>query len=173
MIDFELIQQMDIAEFKERLQVQLSETLPLYDVQVVDIKAPSATKALEQADYLLAITAPDDNHGISWQAWIDQLLAADEILDTHTTKSGKVKQINLRERLHSLEIVNSIPDNLPDSVIHKLKTTGDVVIRYVGSCRNDGNMLRPEQLARMLERQLPEGQTLLLGHVHRQRLIMA
>ena len=172
-IDFELIQQMDMVEFKQRLQVQLSDTLPIYDVQVVDIKAPSATKALEQADYLLAITAPDGNYSLDWQSWIDQILAAEEILDTHTTKSGKVKQINLRERLQSLEIVNSLPGNLPDSVIHKLKTTGDILIRYVGSCRNDGNMLRPEQLTRMLERQLPEGQTLLLGHVHRQQLIMA
>ncbi|ESA31987.1 radical sam domain protein [Leptolyngbya sp. Heron Island J] len=172
-IDFELIQQMDIAEFKQRLQVQLANTLPIYDVQAVDIKAPSATKALEQADYLLAITAPHGDCEIPWQFCIDQILAADEILDTHTTKSGKIKQINLRERLHSLELINPIPNHLPDSIIHKLKMTGDVVIRYVGSCRNDGNMLRPEQLMRMLERQLPEDQTLLLGHVHRQRLIMA
>lgn len=171
-VDFELTETMDIDEFKQRLQAQLSDTLPIYEVQAVNIKAQSATKALEQADYLLALTAP--SHDDPWQTWIDQILAMDELLDTHTTKSGKVKQINLRERLYSLEIVNTLPDSLPEDVIHKLTTSGDVVIRYVGSCRNDGNMLRPEQMLRMLERQQPDetAPSVLLGHVHRQRLIL-
>ncbi|MEM9980331.1 MAG: TIGR03936 family radical SAM-associated protein, partial [Cyanobacteria bacterium P01_D01_bin.2] len=104
-IDFELTEQVDIAAFQQRLQAQLSDTLPIYDVKVVDIKAPSATKALEQADYLLAITAPENSPANLWQQWIDRILAADKIMDIHKTKSGKVKQINLRERLHQLEIV--------------------------------------------------------------------
>ena len=181
-VDFELTQAIDISDFRQRLQMQLSDTLPIYDVQEVDIKAQAATKTLEQADYLLAITASaedltqDRSHknDLPWQAWIEQILATDTILDTHTTKSGKVKQINLRERLHLLELVDQLPADLPSSVSQKL-STGNVVIRYVGSCRNDGTMLRPEQMLRMLERQQIESKpifTLSLGHVHRQRLIL-
>ena len=172
-VDFELTEPMDVADFRQRLQAQLSDSLPIYDVQEVDIKAPSATKTLTQADYLLAITAQTPD--ISWQSLIDEILTAAEILDTHTTKSGKVKQINLRERLHQLEIVDSLPVDLPDGVQRKLSSVGDIVIRYVGSCQNDGNLLRPEQVLRMLERQqqdLTNG-PLSLTHVHRQRLILA
>ncbi|EKV02571.1 radical SAM-linked protein/radical SAM family uncharacterized protein [Leptolyngbya sp. PCC 7375] len=173
-VDFELTEQMDSTDFRQRLQVQLSDSLPIYDVQAVDIQAPSATKALNQADYLLAITTQQEGQALNWQALIDHILATDEIIDTHTTKSGKVKQINLRERLHTVEIVGTLPTHLPSSVIHKLTTTGDVVIRYVGSCRNDGNMLRPEQMLRMLERQQEDttASSLVLGHVHRQQLIL-
>ncbi|MEA5462248.1 TIGR03960 family B12-binding radical SAM protein [Leptothoe sp. PORK10 BA2] len=171
-IDFELTEQMDVADFRQRLKDQLSDTLPIYDVQTVDIKAPSATKALDQADYLLAITSDEDHDLELWQLWIDQILATDEIPDTHITKSGKVKQINLRERLHKLEIVTTLPSTLPPSVIRYLSTRGKTVVRYVGSCRNDGNMLRPEQLIHMLERQQEQAAPLHLGHVHRQRLIL-
>ncbi|MDV3350897.1 TIGR03960 family B12-binding radical SAM protein [Leptothoe sp. LEGE 181152] len=173
-VDFELTEQMDRTDFRQRLQVQLSDSLPIYDVKEVDIKAPSATKALNQADYLLAITTQQEGQALNWQALIDHILATDEIIDTHTTKSGKVKQINLRERLHTVELVGTLPSHLPSRVIHKLTTTGDVVIRYVGSCRNDGNMLRPEQMLRMLERQQEDttASSLVLGHVHRQQLIL-
>ncbi|MEM7793813.1 MAG: TIGR03960 family B12-binding radical SAM protein [Cyanobacteria bacterium P01_C01_bin.118] len=174
-IDFELTEQMALSEFRQRLQAQLSDTLPIYDVEEVDIKAPSATKALEQADYLLSLTTESqDLTAADWQQWIDQVLAADEIVDTHTTKSGKVKQINLRERLHHLEIVHQLPDNLPDDVTQRLSTRGQVVMRYVGTCRNDGNMLRPGQLLRMLERQQDnDTHSLQLGHIHRQQQILS
>ena len=171
-IDFELTEQMDVADFRQRLQQQLSDTLPIYEVEEVDIKAPSATKALEHADYLLAITAQEDHRPSLWQQWIDQILATDEISDTHTTKSGKVKQINLRERLNTLEIVPELPNSLPPSVLNRLSSGDATVVRYVGSCRNDGNMLRPEQLLRMLERQQKEANPLHLVHVHRQQLLL-
>ncbi|NEP54451.1 MAG: DUF2344 domain-containing protein, partial [Moorea sp. SIO3C2] len=168
-IDFELTETMDVAEFRERLQTQLADTLPIYDAEAVPLRAPSATKALEQADYLLAIGV--SGSGYDWQTWIDQVLDQTEILDTHTTKSGKVKQINLRERLQQLELVAHLPEHLPEGVCQKLQA-GDIILRYVGSCRNDGNMLRPEHVMRMLE-QLQETPTLSLIHIHRQQLILA
>lgn len=171
-IDFELTEQMDTESFRQRLQEQLSDTLPIYGVTAVDIKAPSATKALAQADYLLAIAGASDSPRQRWQQWIDQILATDAILDTHTTKSSKVKQINLRERLHTLEVVTDLPEHLPASVTHKLATTGDIIVRYIGSCRNDGTMLRPEQVLKMLERQHEHTAELTLGHIHRQQLIL-
>ena len=176
-VDFELTQTMDSADFQQRLQEQLPDTLPLYTVETVSVKAPSATKVLEQADYLLAVS--DRNHDpIDWQQLIDRVTGAEEILATHTTKSGKTKQVNLRERLHHLELVTSLPP-LPESISQKLQAAGDVVLRYVGSCRNDGTMLRPEQMVSMLEQKHqelaqtdPGAQSLELGHIHRQRLIL-
>ncbi|MEM9806063.1 MAG: TIGR03960 family B12-binding radical SAM protein [Cyanobacteria bacterium P01_D01_bin.56] len=174
MVDFELTEMLEAESFRQRLQAQLSDTLPIYNVQTVDLKAPSGTRALAQADYLLALSQSEVSSEPVWQQWIDQILELEEVLDTHTTKSGKVKQVNLRERLQLLEIVTELPDHLPSSVRQKLRNSGDTIIRYVGSCRNDGNMLRPEQLLRMLERQQGDTpQPLTLGHIHRQRLILA
>ena len=45
-----------------------------------------------------------------------------------------------------------------------------VVLRYVGSCRNDGTQLRPQQVIFMLEQ--VEGVEFQLKSVHRQRLIL-
>ncbi|MEO0868498.1 MAG: TIGR03936 family radical SAM-associated protein, partial [Cyanobacteria bacterium J06642_11] len=171
-VDFELTQTLDVDDFRAQLQAQLADTLPIYDVQAVDLKAPSATKALEQADYLLSFSTANSVSLDAWQRWIDAILGAEEILATHTTKSGKVKQINLRERLQQLALVTHLPESLPQTVAQKLTDAGDVVICYVGSCRNDGNMLRPEQVLHMFELQQNEEQVLNLGHVHRQRLIL-
>ncbi|MBT9313289.1 TIGR03960 family B12-binding radical SAM protein [Leptothoe kymatousa] len=173
-VDFELTETTDADSFRQLLQAQLTDSLPIYDVQIVDLKAPSATRALAAADYLLAFGTSDGLATSAWQQWVDKILSQAEILATHTTKSGKVKQINLRERLHQLEMVTELPAHLPSSVKQKLIASGDVVVRYVGSCRNDGNMLRPEQVLRMFEMQQPgDGDhTIALGHVHRQTLML-
>jgi uncharacterized protein (DUF2344 family) len=55
-----------------------------------------------------------------------------------TKKSNKKKQVNLKDRLFELEV--------------KSLQTDTVVLRYVGSCRNDGTLLRPEHLVYMLEK---------------------
>lgn len=55
---------------------------------------------------------------------------------TQTTKSGKVQEVNLRDRLFELELLNQLPM--------------EAEFRYIGSCRNDGTMLRPEQMVYML-----------------------
>ena len=44
-------------------------------------------------------------------------------------------------------------------------------LRYVGSCRNDGTQLRPEQIVFMLE-QVAKLEFHLL-HVHRSKLLLA
>ena len=47
----------------------------------------------------------------------------------------------------------------------------DVELRYVGSCANDGTLLRPEQIVFMLEQ--ISGMELELINVVRSRLILA
>ena len=97
-------------------------------------------------------------------------------MQTKTTKSGKVKQVNLRSHLYDLEIVAPLSlstvgkASIAESVQHKLAATGQVAIRYVGSCRNDGTLLRPKEIVTMLES--VSGQSLVLGHIHRVQLIL-
>jgi uncharacterized protein (DUF2344 family) len=47
----------------------------------------------------------------------------------------------------------------------------DLELRYVGSCANDGTLLRPEQMVFMLEQ--VSGVELQLGTIERTRLILA
>jgi uncharacterized protein (DUF2344 family) len=94
-----------------------------------------------------------------WQDWVEQIKSSDAIWWEQTTKSGKKKQVNLRERLFELEVRESqSTENL------------SVVLRYVGSCRNDGTLLRPEHLVYMLE-QVAQQEFQLL-HSDRQQLIL-
>uniref|UniRef100_UPI00286D94EF hypothetical protein n=1 Tax=Chamaesiphon sp. VAR_48_metabat_403 TaxID=2964700 RepID=UPI00286D94EF len=74
------------------------------------------------------------------------------------SKSGKNTQINLRDRLYELELL-------------KVADEKDVELRYVGSCANDGTLLRPEQMVFMLEQ--VSGVELQLLKVVRSRLILS
>ena len=180
-VDFELTEVMDGAEFQARLAAQLPANIPIYRVDAVDLASPSATKRLEQAEYLIQIgvgdgeteaIAPSPNQ---WQAWVEAIQASPEFLVEHTTKSGKTKQVNLRDRLDSLEYIAST-DGMPEFAILRQRlekrpqTSPVAAFRYVGSCRNDGTLLRPEQVVYMLE-QVTQ-QDLQLLHAHRSKLLL-
>ncbi|WP_366524959.1 TIGR03960 family B12-binding radical SAM protein [Acaryochloris sp. IP29b_bin.137] len=132
-IDFELTQTVDEKAFEQTLSTYLPDDIPLYKVETIDLKAPSATQSVFQAEYLLtlALTDPEPAEAEQWQAWIEQILSAKEILFEQTTKSGKQKIVNLRDRLFSLTLTESKPS---------------IQIDYIGSCKNDGTILRPEHL---------------------------
>lgn len=164
-VDFELTAVMEPATFQAQLAKELPPEIPIYRVEQVDRDAPAATQVLEQAEYVITVDNADLNTSepssqLDWQKWVEEVLARQEIWTEHTTKSGKVQQVNLRDRLFSLTLNAEQPD-APTAVS----------LRYVGSCRNDGTLLRPEQVIFMLE-QVAQ-QEFQLIQVHRTRLILA
>lgn len=168
-IDFELTEAIEVTEFRNRLAAQLPPNLPIYQAETVAIQAPAATQSLTQAEYVITIgvvtpTEEQPNHLVNfkpepsqqdWQDWVDALLTSESIWVEHTTKSGKVQSINLRDRLFALKLESVVPQ---------------VTLRYIGSCRNDGTLLRPEQVVQMLEQ--VSGQAWQLLKTHRERLIL-
>ena len=164
-VDFELTELMDPEEFRERLSSQLPADLPIYRVEPVAVKAPSASQLLDQAEYILRLgLSPSSDPEVplqpsDWQQWIDEILAAEEIEWEHTTKRGKVKWVNLRDRLFELEPVEVSTDALT------------CTLRVLGSCRHDGTLLRPTHILYMFERMAKQEFELL--HAHRKQLILA
>ncbi|HEY9617684.1 MAG TPA: TIGR03936 family radical SAM-associated protein, partial [Microcoleaceae cyanobacterium] len=164
-VDFELTEAIEVATFRDRLAAQLPSNLPIYHAEAVDIQAPAATQSLTQAEYVITIAmeSPPDDPAHSqlepaesdWQQWVNSVLASHAIWVDHTTKSGKSQSINLRDRLSDLKLESTSPN---------------VMLRYIGSCRNDGTLLRPEQVVQMLEQ--VSGQSLQLLKTHRQRLVL-
>jgi radical SAM-linked protein len=161
--DFELTVPVDIDIFREELVREMPTDIPVYNVEQIDLKTPAATQLLEAAEYLITVAALEETTPIQlqWQNWIDTIKAKDELWYEHTTKSGKSQLINLRDRLFELELVES----------HKDIAESISVIRYVGSYRQDGFLLRPEQILFMLGI-VGSGEFQLL-HIHRNRLILA
>ena len=160
-VDFELKERMDIDSFRDKLVAQLPSDLPVYRVEEVDVKAPAATRLLEKAQYLITVEAAESASLEQWQAWINAVNTSEEISWEKTTKSGKKKKVNLRDRLFELEICESQRRTEEDS---------QVVLRYVGSCRNDGTLLQPDHLIYMLEG-LTQREFHLL-HTHRQQMLL-
>ena len=164
-VDFELTELMDPEEFRERLSVQLPADLPIYRIEPVAVKAPSASQLLDQAEYILrlGLTPSSDPEvaveGSDWQQWIAQILATQDIEWEHTTKKGKVKWVNLRDRLFELELIEVSPDAL------------SCTLRVLGSCRHDGTLLRPTHILYMFEKMAKREFELL--HAHRKQLILA
>ncbi|MDX2228618.1 MAG: TIGR03960 family B12-binding radical SAM protein [Leptolyngbyaceae cyanobacterium bins.349] len=166
-VDFELTRFISLADFQSRLMAQLPASIPVYRVEEVDRTAPAATQLLEQAEYVVTVAVANPTAVAptwqTWQAGVAAVLAQSEILSEHTTKSGKVQTINLRDRLFHLTL-NGEPLNPELPML-------EAALGYVGSCRNDGTLLRPEQMVHMIERGM--GTELQLLNVHRVRLILA
>ncbi|MEM6798132.1 MAG: DUF2344 domain-containing protein, partial [Planctomycetota bacterium] len=71
---------------------------------------------------LLAIRPEVDTP--DWENWVAQVFAAEQIMQTKTTKSGKQKEVNLRANLFELDIVDTESlSQLPEAVSQKLSQT--------------------------------------------------
>lgn len=172
-VDFELTEVIEPNEFKARIEAQLPENMPLYSVEQISLDLPSATKCLDRAEYLLSMRLADESVVATWPEWVEQVLAAKQIMQTRTTKKGKKREVDLRSRLFELSLASRTDlENLPASVRQQLDSTSgsQAILRYVGSCRNDGTLLRPADLVTMIES--VSGQTLQLAHVHRVQLVL-
>ncbi|NET88634.1 MAG: TIGR03960 family B12-binding radical SAM protein [Kamptonema sp. SIO1D9] len=154
-VDFELTERLEIELFREKLAAQLPKDLPLYQVEEIDLKAPAANKLLDKSEYLLTVEVADATVQ-EWKTWIDAVISSTEIWWKKTTKSGKKRQINLRERLFDLQLESYQDDR--------------IILRYRGSCRQDGTLLQPENVIYMLEEK--SQRELQLLHAHRQQLIL-
>jgi radical SAM family uncharacterized protein/radical SAM-linked protein len=157
-IDFDLTRSMSIPDFQAQLAAQLPTDMPIYQVEAVDLKAPSATQRLDQAEYRLMVSASGTHASepAAWQTWIEQIWTAETLMMTQTTKSGQEKQVNLRDRLFALELLGVEAET--------------AVLQYTGSCRSDGTLLKPEHLVYLLE--TISQQEIQLLHSHRQRLLL-
>jgi radical SAM family uncharacterized protein/radical SAM-linked protein len=157
-VDFELTEELEVAEFRDRLIAQLPADIPVYRVAEVELKSLAATQILTQAEYLIKLkpTAEEKITLATWQEWLDKLDQTQEILWEKSTKSRKKQVVNLRDRLFALELVS---------------LEGEIAeLRFIGSCRNDGTKLSPENLIYMLEKICDREFELL--QVHRQQLIL-
>lgn len=187
-IDFELSETMSLEDFKQKLEGQLPADIPIYDVTEIELTSAAATKALERAEYYLVVARDKteiESTGCSWDAWVKAVLNAPEILIEKTSKSGKVQTLNMRDRLFELEWMG---DRIPEPLVSALRPvsrdylktlfsetdgkpkSASATLRFVGNCRNDGTLLRPEQLVQMLES--VSNQTFHLLHIHRSQLFL-
>lgn len=178
--DFELTHPLEIEEFRSRLAAQLPEEIPIYRVEAVDAGSASATQLLEQAEYLILVCAlaaagEDKPYAVEqWQTWVETILATSEIVVKQTSKSGKTRLVNLRDRLFELQVISASQERMPllsFAGCSEKMTESTTLLRYVGSCRNDGTLLRPEHIVQMLE--VAANQEFRLLHIHRNRLLLS
>lgn len=171
-VDFELTQPMPAEDFQAALAAQLPADLPIYRAEAVPLAAGAATQLLEQAEYYVWVSA-DTTAGQDpdWSSWISAVCSASELTMNHTTKSGKTKLVNLRDRLHELEWVSPQSESVPNAIPQRLTDSSLAILRYRGSCRNDGTLLRPEHLVVMLEQ--VASCPVHLHHAHRNQLILS
>ena len=185
-VDFDLTQSMSIEEFQQKLAAQLPAEMPIYRVESIAPNSDSATHLLEQAEYWITVSVLPDSglsdsglsdSGLSepaaWQPWIEQVLAVPELWMEQTTKSGKTRQVNLRDRLFELELLEEaayLPQRLRQGLTEDLANGSTATLRFVGSCQNDGTLLRPEHVIYMLQQTTQ--QQLQLQHIHRSQLFL-
>ncbi len=175
-VDFDLTQPVDLEEFRQKLAAQLPGTIPIYQVEEVPVDSPAATQLLERAEYLLLVQCLNDNAAEFThpaQKWIDQILAASELWVQQTTKSGKVQAVNLRDRLFELQLLEAHPlaQKPWSDLLQSPSAPKQVGLRFVGTCQNNGVLLRPEHVIQMLE--IVSQQEWEILRIHRQQLYLA
>jgi len=111
---------------------------------------------MDKAEYLITVQVGTDM-AATWQDWIEMINHSQSIIWEKFTKSGNKKEINLCDRLFSLDLES--------------ETDNQAVIRFTGSCRNDGTNLSPDNLVYMLEK--VTNIEIRLLNVHRQQLILS
>jgi len=164
-VEFELAQVMDLAEFQTRLSRHFPPEMPILHVEEVPIKSPSATQLLSEAQYCLTLSTELPTP--EWSAWIDRILATSDLPSQRQTKKGKVQHFNLRDRLLDLSLVEDLGN-------------AQALVRYRGTSYNDGNLLRPVQIVELFDRAIAEipvselvtRSMFTLRHVHREALIL-
>jgi len=163
-VDFELTKQVDVEVFRQKLSGQLPGGIPIYNGENIDLPSPAATQLLSGAEYLITVAALEEVTQAQWRDWVEKIKGVEVIWWEQITKSGKTRMVNLRDRLFELEVIET-----PKRQEHQEKGSS-AVLQYVGSCRNDGTQLRPEQVIFMLE-QVAQLEFQLL-HIHRNRLLL-
>jgi radical SAM family uncharacterized protein/radical SAM-linked protein len=183
--DFELTESIDVESFRSKLAAKLPENIPIYKVESIDLKAPSASQLLEAAEYVITVASAgslalqgelglENSAAVSvadeanWEDWVKTIVQTKAFWRVHTTKSGKTQDVNLRERLHKLELVEQKSES--STRASGGTSEGRAVLRYTGSCRSDGNLLKPEHIVFMLEQ--VSQQEIQLLQVERSQLIL-
>ncbi|AFY36938.1 Protein of unknown function DUF2344 [[Leptolyngbya] sp. PCC 7376] len=157
-IDFELKEILDLNDFRQRLVEQLPVDIPVLKVEEVPVKSKAATQLLTEAEYLINVKTDKVIATETWESWIQQVQDATEILFEKKSKKGKIRQINLCDRLTAITLKQVLEGN-------------QVQIRYRGSCRNDGTLLHAEHVVYMLN-QITEAE-IQLTQTHRLQMILA
>ncbi|MDH6056975.1 TIGR03960 family B12-binding radical SAM protein [Umezakia ovalisporum] len=159
-VDFELTEPVDVETFRQKLVEELPTDIPIYKVATIDLKAAAANQVMEAAEYLITVAALKSVTDAQWRHWIDCIKAKDELWWEKKTKSGNQSLVNLRSRLFDVELVTA-NTSIADYT---------AVLRYLGSCRHDGVVLRPEQILSMLE--IVAGEKFQLLQIHRNQLVL-
>ncbi|BAQ66711.1 TIGR03960 family B12-binding radical SAM protein [Geminocystis sp. NIES-3709] len=159
-VDFENHTRMNIDEFTEKLKANLPLEIPIFKVEELPVKSPKATQILEKAEYFITVST-DNKYSLSqWENWLDNVENSKEILMQKTAKTGKKKMVNLRENLEKISLIDENWEELDQ-----------VKINYIGSAKNDGTLLTPEQVCFMLEQVNQEKISLIKAH--RESIILA
>ena len=182
--DFELTESISVESFRSKLAAKLPENIPIYKVESIDLKAPSASQLLEAAEYVITVASAgslvvngeglENSAAVSvadeanWEDWVKTIAQTKAFWRVHTTKSGKTQDVNLRDRLHKLELVEQKSES--STRASGGTSQGRAVLRYTGTCRSDGNLLKPEHIVFMLEQ--VSQQEIQLLQVERSQLIL-
>lgn len=192
LMDLELTETIAPALLFQQLQAQFPTDIPLYGVTEVPLTDPPVTEAVREARYRVQVTivneaneASETSEGLSipsdqsqsqwqdqWQSWVNQVLERSLIEIELTTKSGKTRMVNLRDRLQSLALVGFSTHHLAS---HEPLATPAIVLEYQGTYRNDGTLLRPEHLVLLLEtiaQESMENLHISLLHAHRIAIVL-
>jgi len=144
--DFELLESMDIQEFKEQLSPKLPVDMPIYTVEQIDLKAISAERAITKAEYILTFNQIDLH---ILDTAIAQVKDATSILIPKTSKSGHEYLMEIRDRLYLLESIDGES------------------LRYEGSQTPNGWILKPDQVMFMINQMISSEMKIKLNHIHR------
>ncbi|MFQ3679287.1 MAG: TIGR03960 family B12-binding radical SAM protein [Pseudanabaenaceae cyanobacterium] len=159
-LDVELTAVVPIPEFRERLGAQIDPDLPIYEVVALASGTPNSASRVRASEYTLTLQHPDwtgEALAHALDGAIAQVLRAESLTVTGTTKSGQPETREVRADLQALQ---------------RQEVAGaTATVHYRIASPPGHRTLKPTELVTLLN---TYGEmNLRLIHVHRDRLILA
>mmetsp|Transcript_35060 Transcript_35060/g.139227 ORF Transcript_35060/g.139227 Transcript_35060/m.139227 type:complete len:873 (+) Transcript_35060:717-3335(+) len=171
--DFDMVEPVEVGEFRHRLSEQLPSTFSIQDAEEISLSSRSPSAALEELVWVVVLVSEKLCDEDSWNKCIEDIRNSGPVLiEKKTKRSKKTKELDLREPLLSVERANSSDS---DAVLTHVGVEDwddtSCIIKFRTRVSYEMANLSPASFAKMVE--IISGSEVTLRHAHKAEVVFA
>lgn len=171
LVDFVLREQMEVCNFREKVQRELPEGMRIVFADAIPVRTPPLSMLMRSAHYIVAVEADSDSN-VEWEEIVTRVLNSGPIEVEKVSKRGRKSTRDLRKMLYDIRLAT------PEESAPVLQHVGVAnwpdaanVFFLDLELKNEG-ALSPDGFVQLLNIVIEKGKFELL-HVHRQKILLS
>lgn len=170
LVDFMLKEEIDISQFKQKLDAELPQGTRIVWARDVPVKSPAVSVLMCSATYVIAIDAEDVS--INWNDVIRRVLESGPVEVEKVSKRGKVMTRDLRKMLYEIRLASTEEAEPILEHVGLSHWTDSTAVLYCKLELNNKGALGPEGLIQLLNK-VVDTSSFQLVQAHRRQLNLA